>query len=53
MLSVYSINHATRVLYLNFSVSFNTRAGFGSILNFIQINTLICEKMDTVVFDFS
>ena len=31
----------------------NKPAGCGNILNFIQINWKICEKMGTKVFDFS
>ena len=31
---------------------FNKTTGFGNILNLIQIDAYICEKMDTEVSDF-
>ena len=36
-----------------FNMSFNKSAGCGNILNFIQINTQICQKMDTKICDLS
>ena len=34
-------------------MSFNKPIGCDNILDLIQIDTSICEKIDTIVFDFS
>ena len=46
-------NRTIAVLVQTFIMSFNKSTSCGNMLNFIQIHTLICEKMDTKIFDFS
>ena len=60
MINVYFIKphqHSPlpRILLVHnrFSMSSNKTTGCGNILNFIEIDTQICKKMDTKVFDFS